>query len=202
MPMNNQHSILVVEDDADQRKLVCELLSINYSNVHAADSVEQAIVMLKHHTFDAIFSDWKLGQLSGLDLLNYVRANQPELGFVIATAYGTISHAVEAMQQGADDYLAKPFQRQELLLTVEKALTAKTLRHKNAALTEQLGEQKQLVKLVGKAGCMQKVYQRVEKVSATDATVLVLGESGTGKELTARALHEYSRRSKRKVYCH
>jgi len=196
--MNNQHSILVVEDDADQRKLVCELLSINYSNVQAADSVEQAIVMLKQHTFDAIFSDWKLGQLSGLDLLNYVRANQPELGFVIATAYGTISHAVEAMQQGADDYLAKPFQRQELLLTVEKALTAKTLRHRNAALTEQLGEQKQLVKLVGKAGCMQKVYQRVEKVSATDATVLVLGESGTGKELTARALHEYSRRSKEK----
>ena len=196
--MNKQQKILVVEDDADQRALVCELLTSQYTHVLSADSVEQAIVMIKAQTFDAIFSDWKLGQLSGLDLLKYVRSNQAELGFVIATAYGTISHAVEAMQQGADDYLAKPFQRQELLLTIEKALTAKSLRHKNIALKEQLGEQKQLVKLVGKAACMQKVYQRIEKVSATDATVLILGESGTGKELTARALHDYSRRASEK----
>ena len=116
------------------------------------------------------------------------------MGFIIATAYGTISHAVEALQQGADDYLSKPFQRQELLLTVDKAYKAMQLRSQNQSLTAQLGEQNKLVGIVGNAPCMQKVYQRIDKVSTTNATILVLGESGTGKELAARALHERSTR--------
>ena len=173
--MNQQLTVLVVEDEKDQRKLVCDILSASKYNVYSADSVEEAILLLKKHTIDVVFSDWKLGQLSGIELLRYVRQNQPELGFVIATAYGTISHAVEALQQGADDYLPKPFQRQELLLTIEKADKAKKLRFQNNALSAQLGEQKKLVGLVGKAPCMQQVYQRINKVSATQATVLILG---------------------------
>ncbi|NQY37444.1 MAG: sigma-54-dependent Fis family transcriptional regulator [Alteromonadaceae bacterium] len=187
-------SILVVEDEPDQRELICDILSVSNFKVMSADCVEQAILMLKKNCYDVIFSDWKLGELSGLDLLNYVRRNQPNSGFIIATAYGTISHAVEALQQGADDYLSKPFQRQELLLTIEKAHKASQLRSQNQSLTAQLSEQKQLVGIVGNAPCMQKVYQRIDKVSATNATVLVLGESGTGKELAARALHERSPR--------
>ena len=114
------------------------------------------------------------------------------------TAYGTINHAVEALQQGADDYLPKPFKRQELLLTIDKAIKAKTLRNENQVLSAQLSEQKSLIGLVGKAPCMQKVYQRIDKVSATNATVLILGESGTGKELAANALHERSNRKHQK----
>ena len=95
-------------------------------------------------------------------------------------------------------YLPKPFQRQPLLLTIEKAYKAMELRQQNSQLTAQLSEQKQLVGLVGKAPCMQKVYQRIDKVSATNATVLILGESGTGKELAARALHEKSHRANEK----
>ena len=181
-------NVLVVEDDNEQRQLVCDMLVANNFQVHSADSVEQAILLLKEVPVDVVFSDWKLGKLTGLDLLNYVRRNLPELGFVIATAYGTISHAVEALQKGSDDYLPKPFQRQPLLLTIEKAFKAMELRKQNSQLTAQLSEQKQLVGLVGKAPCMQKVYQRIDKVSATNATVLILGESGTGKELAARAL--------------
>jgi len=192
--MTTNTRILVVEDEADQRALICDILIASDFIVSQADCVEQAIVLLQEHPFDVVFSDWKLGTLSGLDLLNYVRKNQPSLGFVIATAYGTISHAVKALQQGADDYLSKPFQRQELLLTIDKAVKAKNLRSQNIYLNSQLSEQKQLIGLVGKAPCMQKVYQRIEKVSATNATVLILGESGTGKELAARALHERSNR--------
>jgi len=197
--MNNEKfSILVVEDEPDQRALIVDILTASEYNVESADSVESAILLLKNKSFDVIFSDWKLGNLSGIDLLNYVKRNHTDLGFVIATAYGTINHAVEAIQQGADDYLPKPFKRQELLLTIGKALKAKKLREDNHTLSEQLSEQKQLVGLVGKAPCMQKVYERIEKVSATNATVLILGESGTGKELAARALHEKSHRSNEK----
>ena len=195
--MSKAH-ILVVEDDNEQRALICDILTLSQYRVSEADCVEQAILLIKEHHFDVIFSDWKLGQLTGIDLLNYVRKNTPLTGFVIATAYGTISHAVEALQQGSDDYLPKPFQRQELLLTIEKALKAKELRSQNQLLSAQLSEQKQLIGLVGKAPCMQAVYQRIDKVSATNATVLILGESGTGKELAARALHERSNRSHQK----
>jgi len=187
-------NILVVEDEHEQRELICDILIASGFQVMSADCVEEAILKIKNNAFDIIFSDWKLGELSGLDLLNYVRRNQSELGFVIATAYGTINHAVKALQQGADDYLPKPFKRQELLLTIEKAYKAFQLRGQNKALSAQLGEQNKLVSLVGKAPCMQKVYQRIDKISATNATVLILGESGTGKELAARALHDNSNR--------
>lgn len=196
--MNDALNILIVEDDPEQRRLIGEILAASHHHVISADSVEQAIPLLKKHAIDVVFSDWKLGGLTGLELLKYIRKNQPELGFVIATAYGTISHAVEALQAGADDYLPKPFQRQELLLTINKANKARLLRSQNKSLSAQLGEQQQLVGIVGNAPCMQKVYQRIDKVSATNATVLILGESGTGKELAARALHENSTRNNEK----
>lgn len=193
-----KHNILVVEDEPEQRTLICSILTSSGFNVVEADSVEQAILLLKTSMIDIIFSDWKLGTLSGIDLLNYCQKNMPDLGFVIATAYGTINHAVEALQKGADDYLPKPFKRQELLLTIDKALKAKNLRAQNKDLSSKLSEQNKLVGLVGKAPCMQKVYQRIDKISATNATVLILGESGTGKELTARALHDKSERKNEK----
>lgn len=187
-------SILVVEDEIDQREIICDLLEAEGYQISQASCVEQAIVHLKAHTTDMVFSDWKLGTLTGMDLLNYVRKNQPELGFVVATAYGSINHAVTAMKAGADDYLSKPFQRQELLLTVTKALIAKSLRQHNQHLSQQLGEQQSLVDLIGHAPCMQKVFDRIKRVSNTDATVLITGESGTGKELAARALAQLSQR--------
>ena len=196
--MSEVVTILVVEDEPDQRELICNILTVSGFNVLQADCVESAILTIKKSPIDVIFSDWKLAELSGIDLLNYCRKNIPEIGFVIATAYGTINHAVQALQQGADDYIPKPFKRQELLLTIDKALKAKNLRGQNKELSARLSEQNKLVGIVGKAPCMQKVYQRIDKVSATNATVLILGESGTGKELAARALHEKSDRKHEK----
>ncbi|MCL2914304.1 sigma-54 dependent transcriptional regulator [Shewanella corallii] len=186
--------ILVVEDEQEQRELICAMLSGEGYQVSDCGSVEEAILAIKQSKPDLIFSDWKLGQLSGMDLLNYVRREQGDIGFIIATAYGTISHAVEAIRAGADDYLAKPYQRQALLLAIDKVAKTQELRRQNKALSSALSEQRELVGLVGKAPCMQKVYERIKRVSATDVTVLIGGESGTGKELAARALHQLSDR--------
>lgn len=187
--------ILLVEDDPQQRQLIAAILEQEGHCVEACDGVESAVLALKSTGFDAVFSDWKLGERSGIDLLRHVRAHHGELGFAIATAYGTITHAVEAMDAGADDYLAKPFQRQELLLCIDKIAAATQLRSQNRRLTEALSEQEQLVDLVGSAPGMQAVFDRITRIAGTDATVLIDGESGTGKELAARALHRLSPRS-------
>lgn len=188
-------NLLIVEDDEQQRNIIETIVDNGNFQVTSSASVEEAIVILKSQPIDVIFSDWKLGNLSGIDLLNFVRKNYPHIGFSIATAYGTIAHAVEAMEAGADDYLAKPFQRQALLLSVDKAVKAMQLRSENSQLNEALVEQNNLAGIIGNAPCMAKVYERLKRVSHTNATVLINGESGTGKELAARALHELSNRN-------
>lgn len=188
-------NLLIVEDDEQQRNIIETIVDNGNFQVSSSASVEEAILILKAQPIDVIFSDWKLGNLSGIDLLNFVRKNYPHIGFSIATAYGTIAHAVEAMEAGADDYLAKPFQRQALLLSVDKAVKAMQLRSENSQLNEALVEQNNLAGIIGNAPCMAKVYERLKRVSHTNATVLINGESGTGKELAARALHELSNRS-------
>ncbi|QYK06790.1 sigma-54-dependent transcriptional regulator [Shewanella zhangzhouensis] len=188
-------SILVVEDEPGQRELIVGMLRTEGYRLREADCVEAAIVSIKADTPDLVFSDWKLGQLSGMDLLNYVKREFPDVGFIMATAYGTITHAVDAIQAGADDYLTKPYQRQALLLAISKVARSQALRKENKALSMALSEQQSLVGLVGKAPCMQGVFDRISRISGTDATVLIGGESGTGKELAARALHQLSRRA-------
>ncbi len=186
--------ILLVEDDRQQRKLLTSILQNAGSQVVDVESCEEAILSLKSNSIDVIFSDWQLPSLTGLDLLQYVRTNFPHVGFVMATAHGTIGHAVEAMQAGADDYLAKPFQRQELLLSIEKAARAFHLRQQNSALNDALGNQQKLIEFVGNSQALESVQARIRKVANTDATVLISGESGTGKELVAKSLHQLSSR--------
>ncbi len=186
--------ILIVEDEADQRELVARILEGRGYTVRQSGSAEEAAELLEGEDFDLVLSDWKLPGEHGIWLLGKVRERQPGAAFVLATAYGSISHAVEAVRQGADDYLEKPFRRQVLLLAVERALRSRSLREQNRRLTEALGERDRLVDLIGRAPVMQKLYRRIEKVAGTAATVLITGESGTGKELAARALHALSPR--------
>ncbi len=159
-----------------------------------SEASHQPLSLQQQPDIALVFSDWKLGSLSGLELLDYCKTHYPTAGFVIATAYGSVSHAVEAIQAGADDYLAKPFKRQELLLAVRKGLRARSLRKQNQQLSAALSEQQQLVDIIGHAPCMQQLFQRIQRISGTDVTVLISGESGTGKELAARALHQLSPR--------
>ena len=188
--------ILVVEDDSTQLNLVRRALKTAGYEVMAIGDGEAAAAAIEVSEFDAAVVDWKLPGRDGLELLELVRQVRPEAAFVMVTAYGTIAHAVRAVQAGADDYLAKPFERPALLLAVEKALRSRRLEGENRRLSAELGERDRLVDLVGKAPVMQRLFRRVEKIAGTEATVLLTGESGTGKELAARALHALSNRAK------
>jgi DNA-binding NtrC family response regulator len=165
--------------------------------VREAEGVQTALAALVDPALQLVLSDYKLADGDGLALLREVRARRPELSFVLVTAYGSIEHAVEAIRQGADDYLAKPFERQALLLALDKALRTRALREENRKLSDALGERERLVDLLGTAPAMQKLYRQIERVAPTEATILISGESGTGKELVARALHKLSRRAAR-----
>lgn len=188
-------SLLVVEDDPPQRDLLVRVLSAAGYAVHAVAGVQSALAALEQRSVQVVLSDFRLADGDGLQLLAALRAQWPEIGFVLATAYGSIAHAVAAVRAGADDYLTKPFERDALLLTLQRVLKTRALSAENRRLNEQLDERERLVDLVGRAPAMQQLYRRIEKLAATEATVLIGGESGTGKELVARALHQLSRRS-------
>ncbi|MEM1178572.1 MAG: sigma-54 dependent transcriptional regulator [Acidobacteriota bacterium] len=187
--------LLLVEDDADQRLLVAGILEDAGHLVTEAATVAAALAALDDMPLDLVLSDWQLPDGDGLRILEAVHRQFPDTAFVMVTAYGTIARAVDAVRHGADDYLAKPFERQALLLAVDKALRARRLQGENRRLAEELGERDRLVDLVGRAPSMQKLFRQVEKLASTNATVLVTGESGTGKELAARALHALSPRA-------
>ena len=189
--------ILVVEDEDIQRKLVAGILRNVGYHVDEVESAEEAFRCLNAKVYDLVLSDWKLPGLDGMKILEEVRDRFPSTAFIMVTAYGSISKAVEAIRFGADDYLTKPYQREALLLAIEKAHQSRRLVAENRRLTEELGARDRLVDLIGSSASMQKLFRRVEKVAGTDVTVLLTGESGTGKELTARALHTLSKRGNR-----
>ena len=187
-------SILLVEDEVSQQQIIKEILESEGHQIDVTDDAVSAIKLIKEKQYDVVFSDWKLKQTNGMQILEYVRQGDLPLGFVMATAHGTIENAVIAMKMGADDYLTKPFQRTQLLLGITKAYNAALLKKENRQLSQQLSQQERLEGIIGQSACMQKVFKRLERVSTTDATVLINGESGTGKELAARALHRLSTR--------
>ncbi|RMH23264.1 MAG: sigma-54-dependent Fis family transcriptional regulator [Acidobacteria bacterium] len=190
-----ERHLLLVEDEPDQRRLVSRILGGAGYRVSEAAGVVDARAILDRGDVDVVVCDWKLPDGSGMEVLEAARASDRAVAFVVVTAYGTIAGAVDAVQAGADDYLAKPFERQALLLALDKALRARRLEDENRRLSEALSERDRLVDLVGSAPSMQKLFRQVEKLATTDATVLLTGESGTGKELAARALHALSRRA-------
>ncbi len=187
--------VLIVEDEADQRLLVESILNDGGYHCHAAGSAEQALELLEQEPVDLVFSDWRLPGMDGLEMLAEIRARGLDVLFVLATAYGTIEHAVEAIRHGADDYLTKPYSRDTLLFTLERNCRQLRLQAENQLLSAQLSERDGLMEMIGKSPAMQEVYRQLERLANTDATVLLQGESGTGKELAARALHQLSKRS-------
>jgi two-component system NtrC family response regulator len=193
--VSREARLLVVEDEADQRHLVAGILRGAGYTVAEAASAEAGLQAVRATPVDLVLSDWKLPGMDGLELLAQLRQEHPAVAFVMVTAYGTIARAVEAIRTGADDYLTKPFERQALLLAVERTLKKRRLEDENRRLTAELAERDRLVDLVGQAASMQSVYRRMEKLAGTRATVLITGESGTGKELAARALHQLSPRA-------
>ncbi len=182
--------ILVIEDEPVIRTELRRLLTRTGHVVSEAGAVHEAEADYELDTFELILSDLRLPGAPGTDVI----AKAPGVPVLIMTSYATVRSAVEAMKLGAVDYVAKPFDHDELLLQVDRVLREGRLTRQNAVLRREVERTYAVSGMVGNCTAMQDVFERVRKVAASPATVLVLGESGTGKELVARAIHEQSAR--------
>ncbi|RMH54044.1 MAG: sigma-54-dependent Fis family transcriptional regulator [Candidatus Hydrogenedentota bacterium] len=187
-------TILVVDDEESVRKLVARALQGR--DLLFAGTAEEA--REKYPRADVVLLDLKLGDASGMDLLEEWSAEEPRKPVIIMTAMASISSAVEAMKKGARDYLQKPFPSlDELRLAVDRAVAERRLELENIRLRELLVEQDRFEEMIGASPAMRRIYEMVDRVAATNATILITGESGTGKELVARAIHRRSDRRKK-----
>src|SRR6056297_2375748 len=188
--------ILIVDDEPDMLELLKRSLEPDLnSRLSTAASAKSALQILSEKHVDLALIDIKMPEMDGLELLELVKRKWPDLTVVMMTAYGTIETAVYAMKQGAYDFITKPFDHEALLLRLEKALERSTLLAENRRLKEgsDTGEAG-FYGMVGESSAMQRVFETIRMVAATDFTVLITGESGTGKDLAGRAVHDLSLR--------
>ena len=189
---------ILIADDEDSLRWVLEkgFRGAGYQ-VTAVKDGTAAFAQIETGPFDLILLDVRMPGMDGLTLLKRTRELRPDAQIVIMTAHGTMETAIQAMQQGAYDYLAKPFDLDEALLLAERAMTAQRLTQEVSSLRTGLNEVWEFGALVGRHPTMQEVYKAIGRIAASDVSVLLRGESGTGKEVVARALHHYSRRAGR-----
>jgi len=192
-------NVLIVDDERPIRRILSVLLQEQYHRVTEAGSGEEALAMMTGGAADAkpdlVLLDLKLPGIDGLETLKRLRALKPRLDVVMMTAHGTISSAVDAMRRGAFDYVTKPFDNDELLMVVDRALEMRRLSTEVEALREDLEARYGFSEIVGVSREIQEIFRLMAKVVRVDVTVLVTGESGTGKELVARAIHRRSARA-------
>ena len=189
--------VLVVDDQKNMRATTAMILRDGGYAVAEAEDGRAALQLVAAETFDVVLTDLRMGQMDGLEVLRGTIETSPTTQVIVMTAYGTIESAVEAIRRGAYDYVAKPFKEDELLLRVAKAVERRRLLHEVSLLAGQLRDRWSQENIVGRSAVLRELLDRVVRVAATDATVLVTGESGTGKELVARAIHLGSRRAEK-----
>ena len=183
------YKILVVDDDSEMGRLLSDVLQGEGFSVLTLDESLEASRMIKKEEFDVIITDLKMKGLKGLDLLEEAKKVTPLTPVIIITAFGTIESAIQAMKMGAYDYITKPFQLDEIVLTVKKALENRLLKKEVARLKKEVESRYHFHHLIGKSPSMQKIYDLIERISDSPSNVLITGESGTGKELVAKAIH-------------
>jgi two-component system NtrC family response regulator len=203
--------ILVVDDKEMMRDSVATTLARKGHTVITASSGKMALEKLAERPADVVITDLAMPEMTGIELLAEIRKLDDQLPVILMTAYGTIETAVAAMKEGAYDYITKPFSGDEIEIIVDRALERqqlrdenRNLRNDNNQLRNQLKEKYTFSSIVGVSGVMREVYDKIEMIAPSKATVLILGESGTGKELVARAIHYNSDRQNKpfiKVNC-
>jgi two-component system response regulator PilR (NtrC family) len=192
---NKPYHILVVDDEESMREMLEYLLNKQGYEVTCAESGKKAISLLSESRFDLLICDIRLGDITGLDVLRASKAQNPDTVVIMISAYVATEVAVEAMNDGAYDYVPKPFDNDELKATIANALKLKTLEQEKESLDDQLKKTIHFKKIVGNSPAMMHIFKLIRQVAPTRTNVLVTGESGTGKELIARAIHEESERA-------
>src|SRR5262245_22167840 len=191
---DTQKHLLIVDDEASLRSAIAERLADHGFTVVQAGSGEEAMPLLAEFAFDILITDLRLPGMGGREVLDAALERYPDIIAIVITGYGTVKDAVDAIKQGAADFVTKPFQFDALLHVVQSAVEQRRLKSENAYLRSQLEDRYRIDGLVGKSRVMRDLFQLLETVAATSSTVLITGETGTGKELAARAIHHNSGR--------
>ena len=196
--------VLIVDDEANARTALAELLRDEGYVVEIAADGFKALPKLEELRPDVVVTDLKMPGLTGLELMEKIRERDPECVVIVMTAFGAVESAVQAMRQGAADYLTKPVNVEELSLVLKREVERKRLRAEAGQLRERLSEKHRIDNIIGSSPAMQQVFDAVLQVAPSRASVLINGESGTGKELVAAAIHQHSPRAKKpfvKLHC-
>lgn len=199
---NGKPHILVVDDEPLVRRSLSELLTLSGYAVSSASTGKEALSLLKEYTVDIVISDIKMPEMDGVKLLRHIRSSSPSTAVILNTAYGSIESAVDAMKEGAYDYVTKPIVDAEIKLIIERFIKERKLKEENTRLREELSESQRssFCGIVGRDAKMQKIYSLIEAVASTRATVLIHGESGTGKRLIAHAVHKCNEQERGKPF--
>ena len=189
--------LLIVDDEQSYRQLLTLVFEGDGHQIRTAMNGREALEMLESEPAEVIITDVRMPDMDGIELLRHVREFLPDVGFVLMTAFATVDTAREAFKLGADDFIQKPFDVEELKIIVKKAFERQSLITENKAFKKAQRERGSVKNIIGRSDKMQAVFSMIETVAEVQSTVLVTGESGTGKELVARAIHDLSPRAEK-----
>jgi len=192
--MSKMPRILVVDDEEAMRESLNDWLKEDGYEVGLAAGGQEAIDAIRKEPWEVILLDLKMPGMDGLETLKHLKEVRPDAEILMMTAYATVDTAVQAMKEGAFDYLVKPFDPDEIEILIKKIVKQKELILENVLLRKKLEERDQFDEIIGKSDVMQQIFELIKRVAPTDSTVLITGESGTGKELIAQAIHGNSQR--------
>jgi len=190
----DSQAILVVDDEPEMRQLLRDILEEEHYRVMVASDGHDALNRMETEKFPVVLTDLRMKGMDGLALLDHVLRKHPESNLIMMTAFGTVESAVDAMKQGAFDYLTKPIKANELLVTVEKALREALLRQEVQHLRQQVSREYAFDQIIGRSKPMKEIFDLIRRVADSQTNILITGESGTGKELVAKAIHFNSQR--------